>query len=259
MTPDRKLEIRISKRDAFKGLLMGAVLPIGQGIDSALRGVQETSSQVLNNFTRGSKRFESSVPTVRGATGYMGATRIDFGVMFPSIIKGASSPWEAGKFQTFSEIELPDGNHAFQNVDIGTLGPDVDVIWAFDFRGDIPTGALTVHAPNGPTVETRVIGIKRTDLTYVQFRRVLRGDAFHVRKISDYGGDPALDADARAHASNSAHEHQKVVYIGDLGLFQRQYGSQEMTLLRTMIRAQHPPREDLGIGIPNFVSPPTVK
>lgn len=164
-------------------------------------------------------------------------------------------PWENGKYQTFPGLATKDGEVVYQYPDLGTLGPDVDTIFGFDFQGDIQTGALVIHRPKGEVLETRIIGIKRVDLETVQFREVLQGDRFDVYQISKYGGDQALDKMARLHAQNTAREHQKVVYVGDLGLFEKQWGEQEKVLLNKIIRAQRPSRPDLGIQDPDFVNP----
>lgn len=176
--------------------------------------------------------------------------------------EGKKLPWENGKYQTFpgQYVEIRDNRRGkrypvLQEVDLGTLGPDVDTIFGMDFQGDIPTNALVIHMPDGKVQETRIIGIKRTDLETVQLRAVLRGDRFDVYQISQYGGDKALDEMARLHAANTARKHQKVVYIGDLGRFQKEWGKQEKPLLQRIIRAQRPAREDLGISDPDFVNP----
>lgn len=178
----------------------------------------------------------------------------------PRAAEAAGLPYENGKYQTFprsfvklGSIELP----VYLNIDIGTLGPDVDTIFGIDFPGDIETGALVIHQPTGKVTETRVVGIKRVDLETVQFEDALGGDRFDVYKISEFGGDSALDDMARKHAVNTAREHQKVVYIGDLGLFEKQWGGNEKDFLTTIIRAQRPGRIDLGIQEPDFVNPRT--
>lgn len=167
-------------------------------------------------------------------------------------------PWGDGKYQTFPYqfVEIQGARHSvFQDIDLGTLGPDVDTIFGLDFPGDIATGALKIYQPTGRVEVTRVVGIKRTDLETVQFGRVLGGDRFDVYRMSEHGGDAALDAMARLHATNTAHTHTKVVYVGDLGLFQRQWGTQERQFLSTIIRAQRPGRPDLNIPDSNFVNP----
>ncbi len=167
-------------------------------------------------------------------------------------------PYENGKYQTFPYqfVEVAKALYpVFQDIDMGTLGPDVDTIFGLDFQGDIPTGALKIYQPAGEVKVTRVVGIKRTDLETVQFNKALGGDRFDVYQMSKYGGDPALDAMARKHAENTAHLHTKVVYVGDLGLFEKQWGTQEKQFLSTIIRAQRPGRPDLGIPDSNFVSP----
>ncbi|KKP59494.1 MAG: hypothetical protein UR52_C0006G0009 [Candidatus Gottesmanbacteria bacterium GW2011_GWA1_34_13] len=188
-------------------------------------------------------------------------------------------PWGNGKYQTFprgiietettrtvdnidmsrikqtTETVIID-KPVLQNIDLGTLGPDVDTIAGLDFQGDIPTGALVVHMPkNGIVEETRVVFVKRTDLETVQINKALGGDRFDVYQMSKYGGDKALDAMARKHATNTARKHQKVVYLGDLGLFEKQWGEKEKVLLNRIIRAQRPAKPEIGIQEPDFVSP----
>jgi hypothetical protein len=162
-------------------------------------------------------------------------------------------PWTHGKYQTFPRLKTEDGEKVFQNIDLGSLGPDVDTIFAIDFDGDISTGALVIHQPKWKVLETRVVGIKRFDLETVQFSDALGGDRFDVYQISKYGGDSALDAMARRHAENTARKHQKVVYVGDLGLFEKQFGDQEGKFLSHIIRAQRPPLA--GLPEPDFVNP----
>lgn len=178
--------------------------------------------------------------------------------------QAASVPWANGKYQTFPRHYLRESDADYralvQRPDIGTLGPDVDTIFGMDFYGELATDATVVYRPQGTALETRVVGIKRTDLSYVQFNDVLGGDQFDIYQVSKFGGDPTLDAMARAHAKNSAHDHQLVVYLGDLGLFQTQWGAtkpKERDFLRTIIRAQVPARNsipDLGIPRSNFAN-----
>lgn len=170
-------------------------------------------------------------------------------------------PFEQGKYQTFPRpiSEIVNGViKTYYLIDLGTLGPDVDTIFGIDFEGDIPTGALVIHQPTGKVLETRVVGIKRTDLETVQFAKALGGDRFDEHKVSDWGGDVALDARALNHAENTAREHQKVVYVSDLGLFQRQYGDKEGAFLKRIIRAQRwadASRNGVnGIPTPDFVN-----
>ncbi|MCL5434969.1 MAG: hypothetical protein M1405_01125 [Patescibacteria group bacterium] len=165
--------------------------------------------------------------------------------------------WTDGKYQTFPRIIMAGDNtegRVLQEIDLGTLGPDVDTIAGIDFPGDIPTGAAIVHQPTeGPILETRVVFIKRTDIETVQFHGALGGDRFDIYRASAHGGDKALDVTARLHAANTARKHQKVVYLGDLGLFEEQWGKGEQPLLNTMIRAQR--LSKAGIQEPDFVQP----
>lgn len=170
-------------------------------------------------------------------------------------------PFENGKYQTFprSIIDFNGAEiHVLHFIDIGTLGPDVDTLFGIDFQGDIPTGALVIHSPTGKVEETRVVGIKRADVETVQFKPALGGDRFDIYQISKFGGDTALDEMARKHAKATAREHQKVVYIGDLGLFEKQYGKNEAGFLSAIIRAQRPELETPRIVRPDFVQEPRV-
>ncbi len=180
-----------------------------------------------------------------------------FGGELAKKAEAAATSFQDGKYQTFPRLHVGlNGQEVpvFQDIDLGTLGPDVDTIFGLDFLGDIPTKSPAIYQPTGQVLETRVVGIKRTDLETVQFKNVLGGDRFDVYKISDHGGDPALDQMARLHAQNTARAHQKVIYIGDLGLFQQQWGGGERVLLNTIIKAQRPGKPDLGIQEPDFVN-----
>lgn len=165
--------------------------------------------------------------------------------------------WTDGKYQTFPRIIMAGDNtegRVLQEIDLGTLGPDVDTIAGIDFPGDIPTGAVIVHQPTeGEILETRVVFIKRTDIETVQFHGALGGDRFDIYRTSQHGGDHALDVTARLHAENTARKHQKTVYIGDLGLFEKQWGEGEKPLLNAIIRAQRPAVPAIGIQEPDFV------
>lgn len=172
--------------------------------------------------------------------------------------------WTDGKYQTFPRLVFAAGlpgvveaqteGFILQEIDLGTLGPDVDTIAGIDFLGDIPTGAAIVYQPTeGPILETRVVFIKRTDIETVQFHGALGGDRFDVYRASQRGGDHALDVTARLHAANTARKHQKVVYLGDLGLFEKQWGEGEKPLLNAIIRAQRPAAPAIGIQEPDFV------
>lgn len=177
-----------------------------------------------------------------------------------NVTKKDTLRWVDGKYQTYPRSVMAANptveGTILHEIDLGTLGPDVDTIAGIDFPGDIPTNATVLHMPeNGVVEETRVVFIKRTDLTDVQLAPALGGDRFDIHKIADHGGDEALDAIARKHAQQSARLHQKVVYIGDLGLFEQQWGQQEAVLLRSMIRAQRPTLDSLGIPRPDFVNP----
>jgi hypothetical protein len=170
-----------------------------------------------------------------------------------------TSSWTDGKYQTFPRIVMAGDNtegRVLQEIDLGTLGPDVDTIAGIDFLGDIPTGAMVVYQPTeGPILETRVVFIKRADLETVQLQAALGGDRFDIWRTSQDGGDSALYATALFHAENTARAHQKVIFIGDLGLFEQQYGQQEQPLLNAIIRAQRPAVPAIGIQEPDFVQP----
>lgn len=168
--------------------------------------------------------------------------------------------FEKGKYQTFPRIVTTDNNqYLLQEIDLGTLGPDpdVDTIFGIDFLGNLSTGAQVVSCPeSGQVLETRVVGIKRTSLETVQFQPALGGDRFDMQKASLLqGGDKNLDSIARLHAQQTARKHQKVVYVGDLGLFEEQWGKNEKEFLNKIIRAQRPGKQELGIVESNFVNP----
>lgn len=168
--------------------------------------------------------------------------------------------WANGKYQTYPRLVMAANptveGTILQEIDLGTLGPDVDTIAGIDYPGKVPTNATIIHMPeDGVVLETRVVFIKRIDLPVVQLAPALGGDRFDVYRIADHGGDEALDAIARRHAQQSAREHQQVVYIGDLRLFQKQWGQGEAPLLRAMIRAQIPALDSLGIPRSDFVNP----
>lgn len=162
-------------------------------------------------------------------------------------------PWGNGKYQTFPRLVDGAGNIiALQQIDLGTLGPDVDTIAGLDFEGDLPTGFLVIHQPAGPVFETRIVFNKRTDMETIQFQPAIGGDRFDVWQISKFGGDVCLDASMRLHAQNTARRHQKVVIIGDIGSAQRQFPN-EAPFFNRIIRAQRP--SQLGIPESNFVNP----
>lgn len=169
------------------------------------------------------------------------------------------TPFEQGKILDYPRLFLGD-QPVTQRVDLGTLGPDCDTIFGFDFAGDLKTDATIISRPASgvAVVETRIVGIKRTNLEYVQIEKVLGGDQFIMHKAKEFGiGDAELDAIARLHAKNTAHTHQKVVYIGDLGLFEKEWGAKERALLDRIIWAQRPGNASLGIKESNFSSPRT--
>lgn len=171
-------------------------------------------------------------------------------------------PKENGKYRTFDRSEVViNGQRAtvLLQPDSGSLGPDHDTIFGLDLEGDVDTeGIEVISSPGaGKVLETRVVGIRRTDLPYVQFKDVLGGDAFDELTAKPFGGDEGLTARARHHAANSGHTHQKVVYMGDLGAFEKQFGENPRikAFLQRFIRAQVPAR--LGIPESNFVVPKT--
>jgi len=172
----------------------------------------------------------------------------------PDFNEALKLPWNNSKHQEFARPIIagqPEGS-VLQLIDAGTLGPDVDTIFGIDFPGLLKTGATVVSFPeDGVVTETRVVGIKRTDLDYVQFQPSLGGDIFELYKVKDFGNDHNLDIMAQENAFRSAHTHQMVVYIGDLGKFQDQWGAQEQELLKGMIRAETPSKA--GLPLPNFI------
>lgn len=166
------------------------------------------------------------------------------------------SSWTDGKMQTYPRLLDVNKQPVLQEIDLGTLGPDVDTIFAIDFQGDIPTGAMVVSQPtNGPITETRVVGIKRTDLQVVQFAPALGGDSFQVIRHNGDGGDTALNNTALLHAEQSARVHEKVVFVGDFGLFEKQYSAKEQAFLNAILRAQEPAVPNAAIPTPDFVEP----
>lgn len=175
----------------------------------------------------------------------------------PAEVAGEPLSFADGKYQTFPRQVDRDGCLTRQLIDLGTLGPDVDTIFGIDFAGDIKTGAFVIYQPDGKVSETRVVGIKRADLETIQLQPALGGDRFDVYRLSEHGGDPALNRMAILHAINTARTHQKVIYVGDIGLFENEYGKNEREFLNSIIRAQRPER--LDIIAPNFVSPRTNK
>jgi len=163
-------------------------------------------------------------------------------------------PWNNGKYQTFPRIETTDGHPILQDIDLGTLGPDVDTIFAIDFPGNLQTNAQVIHMPaDGVVTETRVVGIKRTDIQYLQFKGALGGDRFDTYKISDFGGNAALDLMALQHAEYTGRLHQKVVELHDLGDLEANYPKEP--ILKLIIKAQEPVFPNTGIQTPDFVEP----
>lgn len=176
------------------------------------------------------------------------------GAKFAQMAEAAGVPWNNGMYETFQRVE----GGRYKTVDVGSLGPDVDQIIALDFEGDIPTGAHAVYAPEDPgdIRETRVVLLRRADINAIQFDTPLGGDKFDVFRVSEFGGDETLQAMGLAHAENTARTHQKVVYLGDFGLWQQQWGEGERPLLDRIVATQMPGNADLGIKEPNFVVKP---
>lgn len=175
----------------------------------------------------------------------------------PNPSEALKTSFEHGKYQTFPRlVDANDINteaKILQDIDLGTLGPDVDTVAGIDFPGFIKSGAAVAFWPeNGQPIETRVVFIKRTDLETVQIRAAIGGDRFDIYQASKDGGDHALDVTARMHAFNTARKHQVVYYLGDLGLFEKQWGANEQELLQRIIRAQRPSRAN--IPDPDFVN-----
>jgi hypothetical protein len=181
----------------------------------------------------------------------------------PDAKEALQLPWANGRPHEFSRITLAGAipgvveagvqGFAVQDVDLGTLGPDVDTIAGIDFPGLIRSGAGVVHFPeNGQPTETRVVFIKRTDVETAQLREILGGDAFELYQVSKFGTDHNLDVMARVHAFNTAREHQVVYYLGDLGQWLKQWGAGEPELVQRMFRAMRP--SIAGIPEPDFVN-----
>src|SRR3990167_7331059 len=117
----------------------------------------------------------------RGNFMKMGLGIFSLGLIPTEYRPGADSnlPYANGKYQTFPRLEVTIGGkkeQVVQDIDLGTLGPNVDTVFGLDFQGDIPTEALVVYQPSGKVEETRVIGIKRTDVETAQFNDALGGD-----------------------------------------------------------------------------------
>ncbi|KKP80629.1 MAG: hypothetical protein UR81_C0021G0004 [Candidatus Levybacteria bacterium GW2011_GWB1_35_5] len=179
-----------------------------------------------------------------------------------NVTKKDTLRWVDGKYQTYPRSVMAANptieGAILHEIDLGRLGPDVDTIAGIDFPGRLVTNAQVIHMPEGEVTETRVVFVMRRDLKSVQLTPALGGDRFDIYKISDHGGDDALRAILKRHAEASARKHQMVVLLGDLGLFERQWGQDEAPLLRAMIRAQSPSLEDFGvpgIPVPDFVNP----
>jgi hypothetical protein len=210
----------------------------------------------------GTPSGEQATPTPSSAaTGTPDGTPRPAGAM-PSINTKdlLKSSWNDGKMQTYPRLGYVDAqgvqHPVLQEIDLGTLGPDVDTIAGIDLVGDIPTGAMVVSEPtSGPITETRVVFIKRTSLQVVQLNWALGGDSFQVIRHSGDGGDTALNNTALYHAENSARAHQKVIYIGDLKEFEARYGANEQALLQALLRAQEPAVPNAAIPTPDFVEP----
>lgn len=244
-----------SRRDAIR---IGLVSAAGGAAAIALGG------RILDGSATSASTGPSTAPTFSPTAGTTEAPRatsrpasVNWEPINPK--EALKLAWTDGKYQTFPRIVMAGDNtegRVLQEIDLGTLGPDVDTIAGIDFPGDIPTGAAIVSQPtNGPITETRVVFIKRTDLETVQFHGALGGDRFDIYRASEHGGDKGLDVTARLHAENTARKHQKVVYLGDLGLFEKQWGEGEKPLLNALIRAQRPAAPAIGIQEPDFVQP----
>jgi hypothetical protein len=161
-----------------------------------------------------------------------------------------------GKYQTFPYQETETGEKVYQLIDWSPLGPDTDTLFGVDLpEGVFPaTNVPPIYRVQNPTQE-RYVFLARNNLQVLQLEPMRGGDRFDMYRADCYGGDRFLDRIARQHAFHSAREHQVVRYLGDIGLFEQQYGQQEQELLRSLIRAQLPPRPDLGIPEPDFAFP----
>lgn len=160
-------------------------------------------------------------------------------------------PFEHGKYQTYPRLDDEQEHHL---IDVAPLGPDVDKIVALDFRGSIRTGALLIHRAEGTATESRVVmNIRPGTLKYVQFQSAIGGESWDLYKITEHGGNPLLDRICKFLAEKTARPWQDVYYLGDLGLFEIEWGHQEQELLNRMIRTQMPPRA--GIMATPFANP----
>lgn len=177
------------------------------------------------------------------------------------IAEAAGLRFADGKIETFPRsvaVDLDgDETTVLHKIDWSPLGPDTDSMIGIDLLGNIQTGAQVIYEPEPEELikETRVVALLRNNLSVVQFQPALGGDMFHMYKVNRYGGDRFLDRTGYNHGRDTSRLHQKVVYIGDLGLFEEQWGEGEQELLNTIIRAQLPARPDLGIPEPNFAFP----
>ncbi len=194
--------------------------------------------------------------------GLAGAVTAEF--LLKQSVEATGLSWNDGKYQTFPRgfVKVAEQKTPVTfNPDFAPFGPDADTLVGLDFDGDIPTGSPPTYKPSGTVTETRVVALIRANpnLTYVQFQDVLGGDRFDMYKMSDHGGDQALDQIARDHAKFSAHNHQKVIYLGDLSLFMQQYGQNEKPLLSRIISATYPGKPELGIGQSNFAEPHPIR
>lgn len=241
---------------------MGLLQEVGSKIGEAaknFRAPQKTAAEIAQ-YRNGRRNFlETAAKKSAGVA--VGAVGLEMLVARSLEAGGGLPPFEQGKFQTFPGLVMVDGaveRPILQQIDVGKLGPDVDTLFGIDFPGNIPTGAEVVYQPADAAhiTETRVVGLIRTDLDTVQFANALRGDLFFIHKASDYMDNAALDQLGKDHAIKTARTHQKVVYVHDLGLLEKQFGDKERPLLNRIIRAQLPARPDIGIQPPNFVNHP---
>ena len=156
------------------------------------------------------------------------------------------SSWTDGKFLTHPRGSVNGQSVVMYTIDVGHLGSDVDVIVAIDVPGIVPFGGRKVYDGANAT-ETRFVLILRTNIQYVQFKDVLGGDEFHIYRIADDGGDAELAKQAFCHAYNTARIHQVVYDVQDWGSFLRQFGKNELPMIKRLVLCQVPAMPELGI------------
>lgn len=151
-------------------------------------------------------------------------------------------PWGNSKFDKYPRL-YQDGRYS--HIDIGTHGPNEDVIETIDIQGEYRLGEWQFQdVPNAR--ETRITFLKRTDIGYVQVkgpRGLLGGDEFRILQAPS---DEVIDNEARCHAERSVRPWQDGYYLGDLGLSLRLRGESEPNLVN-LIQCINPPMPELGL------------